>query len=237
MSDQIPQIKVPFKAPEQKLIPYAFANSKADSFYLSVFGGLPWLQKPEDNKLNEKEKQIKQKVQEIQGKLKPDLPKLSDVFVEKVVILAEELKCSPEDLLAIMYKESGGWDPSIVAKDKNGEILYGGLIQMNKTSLKVVADKYADKLNLKENISMNEYLKLSREKQIDYAKGYFTLLKTACNLDNKKHLTAGETWGMLKSPRLTKARNQRFLNKLDNYVERIKKEIFIQEGQHLNVKN
>ncbi len=237
MSDQIPQIKVPFKAPEQKFVPYDWNNFKSDPLYLSIFGKFPWLPESEEAALSEKEQQIKQKVQEIQGKLKPDLPKLSDEFVEKVVILAEELKCSPEDLLAIMYHESGGWDPSIVAKDKRGRILYGGLIQMNKTSLRVVADKYADELNLKENISMNEYLRLPREKQIDYAKGYFTLLKDTCNLDNKKHLTAGETWGMLKSPRLTKARNQRFLNKLDNFVENIKKKIFVQEGQHLNVKN
>ncbi len=235
MSDQIPEIKVPFKASEPQFTPMDWKKFEIEALSPSVFGKLPWMV---DMGQDETEAKRKLKVKEIQNKLSPDVPKLSDEFLEKVVVLSEELKCTPEDLLAIMYHESGGWDPSIVAKDKRGRVLYGGLIQMNNLSLKTVTNKYSKELKLKKNISMNEYLKLSREKQIDYAEGYFKLMKDSCNLDSKKHLTAGETWGMLKSPRQTKARNQRFLNSLTKHVENIKKKIFIStEGQNLNVKN
>lgn len=188
-------------------------------------------------KTKNEDDEIKQKVFELQSKLKPEVPKLSDEFVEKVVRLAGKVKCKPEDLLAIMYHESGGWNPAITAKNKNGEILYGGLIQMNRQSLKIISTQYSDSLNLKSNISMEEYLKLSREKQLDYAEGYFILMKDSCNLEKKDALTAGETWGMLKSPRLTKAHNNKFLQKLSRHVDRIKMKIFKEEVHSIDVKN
>jgi len=238
MSDKIPQI--PLKNVSKTQFPLIeFQNAHA--LIQTQDGSLlfPWnpIAKAKPKQVQTQEQKIKAKVKEIQNKLSPDVPKLSDKFVEKVVLLAQEIKCEPEDLLAIMYHESGGWDPAIIGKGEDGTI-YGGLIQMNKNSLKIVTDKYSEKFNLKKGITMNEYLKLSREKQIDYARGYFILLKDTCNLDNKTHLTAGETWGMLKSPKRTKDHDQKFLGRLQKFVEKIKSKIFVQQtGQKLNIKN
>jgi len=232
MSEQYPHIDIPYKLPDIKpTIKFEMPSLAQD--INSKYPIFPWVKSEQEREKEE----LNKKVQDIQSQLNPSLPKLSDKFIEKVIKTAEEIKCDPKDLLAIMYHESGGWDPSIVAKDKKGNI-YGGLIQMTSDSLKAVTSKYAAKYNLKKNITMREYLKLPREKPIDYAKGYFTLLKDSCDLNTKERLTAGETWGMLKSPKQTKSRNVRFLTRLDNFVKKIKDKIFIPKaGQYLNVKN
>jgi len=230
MSDQIPQTGVPYKLPAETF------QLKLPQLQLPQFaesGTFPWVKAA----MATEEEKLNSRVQEIQNSLRPDVPKLSDEFIKKVVIMADELKCDAKDLLAIMYHESGGWNPSIKAKDKKGNV-YGGLIQMTPDSLRTVAGKYAKELNLKKNISMQEYLRLPREKQLDYAKGYFTMLKDSCNLSNRERLTAGETWGMLKSPNKTKNKNQQFLNRLSNFVAKIRNDIFLPEyGRRLNVKN
>ncbi len=233
MSDQIPSIQIPFKATSNNDLA-SVDWTKSESEMILPFGAFNYTNKSS----NSNSASIERKVKEIKDKLKPGVPKVSDEFLEKVVLLAADIKCNPEDLLAIMYQESAGWNPAITSKDKNGRILYGGIIQMNPTSLKTVTEKYSKELRLKKNISMKEYLKLPREKQLDYAKGYFIMLKDTCNLENKAHLSAGETWGMLKSPKQTKARNQRFLKSLNNYVNKIKSKIFDDtKKKHIDIKN
>lgn len=134
-----------------------------------------------------------------------------------------------------MYQESGGWNPASANKDKKGKVQYGGLIQMNSDSLRMVSEKYSKELGLKKNITMSDYLKLSREKQLKYAEGYMRMMKDSCNLSNKKNLTGGEAWGMIKSPHQTKKRNQEFLRKLDRKLDYVKKQIFKPKPQQRNL--
>lgn len=171
----------------------------------------------------------------LKNKLSEGVPKLSDSFLNEVVTLADKVHCSPENLLALMYQESGGWNPASANKDKSGRVRYGGLIQMNSDSLRIVTEKYSKELGLKKNITMSDYLKLSREKQIKYAEGYLQIMKDSCNLADKKHLSGGETWGMIKSPRQTKKRNQEFLKKLDRKLDDVKKQIFKPKPQQRNL--
>lgn len=172
---------------------------------------------------------------ELKNKLKDNMPELSDNFLNAVVELANKVHCSPENLLALMYQESGGWNPASANKDKKGKVQYGGLIQMNSDSLRMVSEKYSKELGLKKNITMSDYLKLSREKQLKYAEGYMRMMKDSCNLANKKHLTGGEAWGMIKSPHQTKKRNQEFLRKLDRKLDYVKKQIFKPKPQQRNL--
>lgn len=177
-------------------------------------------------------------VESIQKKLKPGTPKLSNQFIKKVILVAKDIKCNPEDLLAIMYHESRGWNPAEANKKANGEILYGGLIQMNPKALKLVSQRYAKELKLKKNITMNEYLKLPREKQIDYVQGYMRLFKEECKIKKDAPLSTGETWGIIKSPRQTKAHNKAFLSKQERLIRKIQKEIFVtSNGNKLDVKD
>ena len=171
----------------------------------------------------------------LKNKLSEGVPKLSDSFLNEVVALADKVHCSPENLLALMYQESGGWNPASANKDKKGKVQYGGLIQMNSDSLRIVTEKYSKELGLKKNITMSDYLKLPREKQIKYAEGYLQIMKDSCNLADKKHLSGGEAWGMIKSPRQTKKRNQEFLKKLDRKLDDVKKQIFKPKPQQRNL--
>lgn len=115
------------------------------------------------------------KAADLKNKLKDNMPELSDNFLNAVVELANKVHCSPENLLALMYQESGGWNPASANKDKKGKVQYGGLIQMNSDSLRMVSEKYSKELGLKKNITMSDYLKLSREKQLKYAEGYMRM--------------------------------------------------------------
>lgn len=179
---------------------------------------------------------LNEKVENLKSHLKDSVPKVSDKFLADTVSIAEEIQCNPEDLLAIMYHESGGWNPSSIAKDKQGKIAYGGLIQMNATSLRTVSSKYAEELGLNPKISMNNFLKLPREEQLKYVKGYLLLMKDSCNLNKEPHLTAGETWGMIKSPRRTRKRDQVFLQKVEAHLHKIKQKIYKdQRVNHLNI--
>lgn len=171
----------------------------------------------------------------LKNKLSEGVPKLSDSFLNEVVAFADKVHCSPENLLALMYQESGGWNPASANKDKKGKVQYGGLIQMNSDSLRIVTEKYSKELGLKKNITMSDYLKLPREKQIKYAEGYLQIMKDSCNLADKKHLSGGEAWGMIKSPRQTKKRNQEFLKKLDRKLDDVKKQIFKPKPQQRNL--
>lgn len=179
---------------------------------------------------------LNKKVENLKAKLKDSLPKLSDEFLAETVRIAESIQCNSEDLLAIMYHESGGWNPACAAKNKKGQIVYGGLIQMNKNSLRTVSSKYARELGLNPNISMNRFLKLPREEQLKYVNGYFMLMKDSCNLNKEAHLTPGETWGMLKSPNKTKKRDKAFFQKIEAHLNKIKQRIFKkQPANHLNI--
>ena len=211
-------------------------NTNSIGFEPSLFMEKP--QPTEATSAAPQKSDIDAQVQKIQKKLKPGTPKLSNQFIRKVILVAKDIKCDPEDLLAIMYHESRGWNPAEANKKANGEILYGGLIQMNPKALKLVSQRYAKELKLKKNITMNEYLRLPREKQIDYAQGYMRLFKEECQIKKNARLTTGETWGIIKSPRQTKARNKAFLSKQERLIRKIQKEIFVtSNGNKLDVKD
>ena len=114
-------------------------------------------------------------------------PELSQEFFDELTDIAEEIKCNPEDLAAIIFRESR-FDPKA-----SGSGVYG-LIQMDQNALNN-AIKYG---NLKK-ISMSAYKNLPREKQLKYAKAYIQFRIDEKKLTGKK-LNGGQVWTLIKRP-------------------------------------
>lgn len=178
---------------------------------------------------------VAKQVKEIQRKLSPKVAKLSDKFIEKVVIMSQRLKCNPEDLLVIMYNESTDWKPDRVNIDKG--VKYGGIIQMNNQALNLVVQKYAKEFNLNSKITMTDFLKLSREKQLDYAFAYLLEMKDYCKVSKQSNLKGGKLWAIIKSPKQTRRNNTRFFNKLQKIIDNTKSEIFVEKTNKINIKS
>lgn len=132
----------------------------------------------------------------IKGMIKKTVPDISDEFVAQVIETAERVKCSPEDLTALLYKES-----KFKPDAKNGN--FGGLGQMNKTSLKL-SITHADKdENAKSGISeilIEKFLSLPREKQMPYVRNYILAMKNTYMKNPQQELDGGELYSLFYTP-------------------------------------
>ncbi len=124
-------------------------------------------------------------------------PHISKKFFDEIEKTAKKLGCTPEDLAAIIYKESH-FDPS--ARDTTGT--YHGLIQMDATALENTIKFAQEKLGAKSRIrkiSYNQYKKLPREEQIKYTETYLQYRINEKGLSGKK-LTAGQLYTLIRRP-------------------------------------
>ena len=139
-------------------------------------------------------------------------PRLSQEFFDELTAMAERINCKPEDLAAIMFKESR-FDPAA-----KGAGVYG-LIQMDATALKVAiahANKNGHKLK---NVTISEYHKMPREQQIKYSEAYIQFRIDEKKLTGKK-LSGGQLWTLIKRP--SNINNKKFINKLQRIIDNTK---------------
>ena len=199
-----------------KSCPYSFADVKASGFdNISLFGA-------NSNSITsvKKEESPKTKDKQLYDVWKNANPKLTPAFFKEVVNISKEVKCDPEDLVALMYGES-----ELNPKKTSGNKKYHGLIQFYEPSLKAAikdAIKEGRAEGLKKDITVEKLKKLSAEQQLPYVKAYLILFKEYCGRGNKK-LSGGELWGMIKSPKLTKQKNAKFFRRLEKELDNIKK--------------
>lgn len=139
------------------------------------------------------------------------VPEISDEFVEQVIETAERVKCEPDDLVALLYKES-----KLKPTSKNGQ--FYGLGQMNKKSLKLsINHANTDESNQKgiKNIVIEKFLKLPREEQMPYIRNYILAMKSAYIRNMNKHLSGGELYGLFYTPGRI---NSKFLSSANDHA-------------------
>lgn len=160
-----------------------------------------------------------------QNKVKCD-PNISKNFFVQVEDSAKRLNCKPEDLAAIIYRESH-FDP----RAKKGE--YTGLIQMNKTAFDSIPDR---------KCTYSQYCRLPREKQLKYAEKYLKMRIEEKGLKGKK-LTGGQLYTLVWRPNdinkpqiVTQA--QKKVNESKQIPTKLKQKLGASEskGKKLNVK-
>lgn len=186
----------PIKLPELNLKPPTFKP---------IFD----FKKPIDTILETDKKSISQELHDSWTKV---FPRLSQEFFDELTAMAERINCNPEDIAAIMFKESR-FDPSA-----RGAGVYG-LIQMDSNALKE-AIAHANKNDHKlKNITISEYQKLPREQQIKYSEAYIQFRIDEKHLTGKK-LSGGQLWTLIKRP--ASINNKKFVNKLQKIIDNAK---------------
>ncbi len=141
----------------------------------------------EAQKLYSKWKKVMEEEAKVkQHRVKID-PNISVKFFDEITKSAKRLNCNPEDLAAIIYRESH-FDPQV----KSGSGNYVGLIQMDKVSF--------DSLEVKNKCTYAEYCKLPREKQLKYAEAYLKFRIDEKGLAGKK-LSGGQIYTLIHRPK------------------------------------
>lgn len=178
-------------------------------FELPKFNPIFNFKKPAEPIEPKKEKSISKELHDSWTKV---LPRLSQEFFDELTAVSERLNCNPEDLAAIIFKESR-FDPAA-----KGAGVYG-LIQMDSTALKTAiahANKNGHKLK---SVTISEYNKMPREQQIKYSEAYIQFRIDEKNLTGKK-LSGGQLWTLIKRP--SNIHNKKFINKLQRIIDNTK---------------
>lgn len=178
-------------------------------FELPTFQPIFNFNKPVETPQETKKKSISQELHDSWTKV---FPRLSQEFFDELTAMAERINCKPEDLAAIMFKESR-FDPAA-----KGAGVYG-LIQMDSTALKTAiahANKNGHKLK---SVTISEYNKMPREQQIKYSEAYIQFRIDEKNLTGKK-LSGGQLWTLIKRP--SNIHNKKFINKLQRIIDNTK---------------
>ena len=131
------------------------------------------------------QKVMKEESKVKQNRFKCD-PNISVNFFNEITKIAKNINCKPEDLAAIIYKESH-FDPK--AKSSSGK--YVGLIQMDKMTF--------DSLEMKNKCSYREYCRLPREKQLKYTEAYLKFRIREKGLKGKS-LSGGQVYTLIRRP-------------------------------------
>lgn len=131
----------------------------------------------------------------IKGMVQKIVPDVSDEFVTQILKTSEHVKCDPEDLTALLFKESR-FDP----KAKSGS--FHGLGQMNTKSLSL-SIQHAQKDSAARHgvtpLSMADFVELPREKQMPYVRNYILAMRTAY-LKPEQKLDGGTLYGLFYTP-------------------------------------
>ncbi len=136
------------------------------------------------------------KFRQIKNMITGIIPQVSDEFITGIIETSDLVKCNPEDLTALLFKESR-FNP----KARNGN--FGGIGQMNKTSLKLSIQQADINENAKKGIRpiiLDKFLSLPREEQIPYVRNYILAMKKTYIKDMDKPLSGGELYGLFYTP-------------------------------------
>ena len=128
---------------------------------------------------------------------------LSDAFYEKVVDISKKIKCSPNDLMAVMYSESK-LDTKAVNKDTNAT----GLIQFIPDTAKSLGT------------SVNALKKMSAEEQLTYVEKFLVTNKKSAGYSSNTALDAGSLYALVFLP--SRAKFSTLSTKNDKYYAKNK---------------
>lgn len=132
----------------------------------------------------------------IRSMLQKVVPDISDDFVGQIIETSERVKCEPDDLAALLYRES-----QLKPDSRNGN--FGGIGQMNKKSLSLsinLADKDESAKKGISAIVLEKFLSLPREEQMPYVRNYILAMKSVYIRNMEKHLSGGELYGLFYTP-------------------------------------
>lgn len=120
--------------------------------------------------------------QELKARWKSKHSSLSNNFYQKVINIAKNIKCSPDDLMALMYSESR-LNPKI-----QNSIGATGLIQFMPSTAKDLGTTTA------------KLKSMSAEKQLDYVEKYLLKQKKAAKYSNSRTIDAGTLYALTFLP-------------------------------------
>ena len=171
------------------------------------------------------------KGEELHNKWTKMCPNISQEFFEKVTEMAERLNFNPDDLCAIMFRESG-FKPNAHGKNPKTGVDYYGLIQMDSTALKNAINHTIETegkaCGLDSKMTLAKYAKLPREKQLKYSEAYIKFRIDEKGLTGKK-LTGGQLWTLINSPK--NINNQKFVDKNQTRIDKVQKLLTKYEDQ------
>lgn len=101
--------------------------------------------------------------QELQSRWKKAAPHLKASFYDKVCAMADRLNCNADDLMTIMYSESGLKHDTCLKDKKTGRVRGGGLIGFMRSTAESEC-----------HMPIEQLLKLSEEEQLELAEKIFT---------------------------------------------------------------
>lgn len=136
------------------------------------------------------------KYKQIKNMIARTVPDVSDEFVTGIMETSDLVKCDPEDLIALLFKES-----QFKPEARNGN--FGGIGQMNKRALRLSIQHADIDENAKKGIRpiiFNKFLSLPREEQIPYVRNYILAMKKAYIKDMDKPISGGELYGLFYTP-------------------------------------
>lgn len=133
----------------------------------------------------------------IQGMVRTVLPESSNNFIKQIVEASKAINCKPEDLTALLFKESH-FDPSA----RRGS--FYGIGQMGQMALDMSID-YAKahkefSKNIKSSMSLPKFAKLSKEEQLPYVRNFVLSVRETYVEDSTKTLTGGELYALFLTP-------------------------------------
>ena len=129
---------------------------------------------------------ISQSASELKSKWSKKQPQLSDEFYNKVISISQKVKCSPDDLMALMNLETvGTFSPSKKNPLQNSTAT--GLIQFTEATAKNLGTTTA------------KLAKMTAENQLDYVEKYLVLWKNE-NFSDEHVLSAGELYALVAQP-------------------------------------
>lgn len=182
----IPQIEFPFSS-------FYMPSSVAMNPWVT---GFPWSDTPAKQKNEKPEEKIEKKstseninlssnAKELKNKWTKKQPQLTDEFYAKVINISKNVKCSPDDLMAVMNLETNRTFSTSV---KNPGSTATGLIQFTEASAKDL------------DTTTSNLAKMTPEQQLDYVEKYLLNWKKKNNFSNNDTLTAGTLYAMVFQP-------------------------------------
>jgi hypothetical protein len=131
--------------------------------------------------------------------------KVSQAFINKVVQISKRLDCDPNDLMSIMFIETGRtFDPNIT--NSIGAV---GLIQFTKIARKEL------------NVTAEQLKSMSAEEQLDYVEKYIANAKSRRNISG--HLDSATLYTLIFMPsKANLAKNDTIASRGDSYYNQNK---------------
>jgi hypothetical protein len=131
--------------------------------------------------------------------------KVSQAFINKVVQISKRLNCDPNDLMSIMFIETGRtFDPKIT--NSIGAV---GLIQFTKIARKEL------------NVTSEELKSMSAEQQLDYVEKYIANAKSRRNISG--HIDSATLYTLIYMPsKANLAKNDTIASRGDSYYDQNK---------------